>query len=101
MYASRESRSSIQLTLLRILSVLHVGHALQTFRDLMEATFAAVQLQIGLLAGLVEEILADGPAGVIGNVAATSFGLLAFLQAGKELGLVARPAGLAEIVSGA
>jgi len=90
-----------RLTLFRIFGVLHLGHALQAFRYLMEAALTAVQLQIGLLAGLVEEILADEPASVVGDVAAATFGLLALLQAEEELGLVARTTGLAQVVRGA
>jgi len=67
----------------------------------MEATLTAVQLQIRLLAGLVEEILADEPASVVGDVAAAPLGLLALLQAEEELGLVARTTGLAQVVRGA
>lgn len=58
-------RWNIKLTLLGILGVLHLGHALQALGNLMETTHAAVQLQTGLLAGLVKEVLTDGPAGVI------------------------------------
>lgn len=55
----------------------HLGHALQAFGNLMEATFAAVQFQTRLLARLVKDILTDGSTSIIGNVVATSFGLLA------------------------
>lgn len=73
--------------------MLHFGYALQTLRDLMEATFAAVQLQVRLLARLVKDILADSPARIIGDIAATSFGLLALFQTEEKLGFVARSAG--------
>lgn len=81
--------------------MLHFGHTLQAFGDLMEAALAAVQFQTGLLAGLVEEIFADEPTSVVGDIAAASFSLLAFLQAEEKLGLVARTAGLAQVVRGA
>jgi len=87
--------------LFRVFGVLHLGHALQAFGYLMKAALAAVQLQIGLLARLVEEILADEPASVVGDVAAAPLGLLAFLQAEEELGLVARTTGLTQVVRGA
>lgn len=80
--------------------MLHFGHALQAFRYLMEATLAAVQFQVRLLARLVKDILADGPASVIGNVVAASFGLLALFQAEGKLGLVARSAGPIQIIRG-
>lgn len=90
--------AGVKLTLLRILGVLHLGHALQALGNLVEATYAAVQLQAGLLAGLIEEILADGPAGVVGDIAATPFSLFASLQAEEEFGFVARPTMLTQII---
>lgn len=91
----------IQLTLLRIFGMFHLGYALQAFGNLMEATLAAVQFQARLLAWLVKNILADGPASIIGNIATTSFRLLALFQAKEKFGLVAWTAGLVQIVCGA
>lgn len=78
----------------------HLGHALQAFGNLMEATLAAIQFQTRLLARLVKDILANESASVIGNVVAASFGLLALFQAKEKLGLVAWSAGLIQIVRG-
>lgn len=77
--------------------MLHLGNAFQALGNLMKAAFAAVQLQTRLLAGFVEEILANGFARVVRNVAATSLGLLAFLQTEKEFRFVARPTELTKI----
>lgn len=80
--------------------MLHLDHALQALGDLMEAALAAIQLQNGQFAGLVEEILADDPASVIGDVAAALFGLLAFLQAEVKFRFVARTTGSSQVVCG-
>jgi len=89
-----------ELTLLRIIGVLHLGYALQTLGNLMKATLATVQLQVRLLARLVKNILANSPARIIGNVAAASFGVLALFQTEEKLGFVARSAGFVEIICG-
>lgn len=73
--------------------MLHFGHALQAFGDLMEATLAAIQLQVRLFSRFVKDILADSPARIIGNIAAASFGLLALFQTEEKLRFVARSAG--------
>lgn len=78
--------------------MLHLGHALQAFGYLMKATFAAIQFQVRLLARLVKYILADGPASVIGNVVAASFGLLVLFQAEEKLGLIARSTVFIQII---
>lgn len=88
---SAQNAEIVKLTLLRILGMLHLGHALQALGDLMEAAHTAVQLQAGLLAGPIEKVHADGPAGVVGDFAATYLGLLALLQTIEEFGLVAQP----------
>lgn len=80
--------------------MLHLSYALQALGNLMEATLAAVQLQVRLLAGLVKNILADSPARIIGNVAAASFGLLALFQTKEKFRFVARSAGFVQIVCG-
>lgn len=78
----------------------HLGYALQAFGNLMEATLAAVQLQAGLLAGFVKDILADSPARIVGNIATASFGLLALFQTEEKLRLVTSSAGFIQIVCG-
>ena len=55
----------------------------------METSFAAVELKIGLLSRIVEELTTDGSASRIGNVAATTFAFVASLEATEKLRLVA------------
>lgn len=79
----------------------HFGHALQALGDLMEAAHAAVQFQAGLLADFVEKVLTDGPTSVVRDIAAASLGFFASLQAIEELGFVAQPTVLDQIICGA
>lgn len=73
--------------------MLHFSYALQALGHLMEATFATVQFQTGLLAGLVKGILADRPARIIGNAVTASFSFLALFQTKEKLGFIAPSAG--------
>lgn len=80
--------------------MLHLGDALETLWNLVEATLAAVQLEGGDFPGFVEEFPTYGPAGVVGDVAAAVLCLLVPLQTGEELGLVAWPTGFVEMPPG-
>lgn len=85
------------ITLSRILSAGRFSNVFQTFRNLVEAPFAAIQFEARLFAGFVENFSAHRSASGVCNVVATAFAVFASFQTSVKFRFVARTTRASEI----